>query len=344
MVHTLHCTDLFRPHEDPDDHFDLACQFALAGLGRHKLEGVVIDYPPQHDAESDPDVEAVAQLNYITGLDVPVSVGAKPGDKNAAGVSALLKALAKAPDRLCIHIVGSCRDIALAIESDPGLFAEKCAGIYLNAGSGRDEGLLEYNVALDPQAYARVFDAPCPVYWMPCFYSVPDFANGGVMRVGKHGTYYRFTMGDALHHIDGRLQNYFLNMLERSTDTRWLKSIERDVDAEALRRFSAQPRNMWCTAGFLHAVGLSVARDGSIIPLGEAPDREVFGFLPVRISCSDTGRLKWQECPSGDRFIFTVNDIDRYQPAMTAALVWLLCHTGKGADAQCGKSESQGTG
>ena len=29
MITTIHETDLFRPHGDPDDHFDLACQFAL---------------------------------------------------------------------------------------------------------------------------------------------------------------------------------------------------------------------------------------------------------------------------------------------------------------------------
>lgn len=29
-VPLIHQTDLFRPHFDPDDHWDLACVFALA--------------------------------------------------------------------------------------------------------------------------------------------------------------------------------------------------------------------------------------------------------------------------------------------------------------------------
>jgi len=29
----LHVTDLFRPHIDPDDHWDLACVYALACRG-----------------------------------------------------------------------------------------------------------------------------------------------------------------------------------------------------------------------------------------------------------------------------------------------------------------------
>ena len=72
-VAVIHVTDLFRPFADPDDHWDLACTYALARQGHVELLGVMIDYPPQ-DAY-DPDVQAIAQLNYLTGLSVPVVVG-----------------------------------------------------------------------------------------------------------------------------------------------------------------------------------------------------------------------------------------------------------------------------
>jgi len=29
----IHCTDLFHPHGDPDDHFDQACVFSLGYQG-----------------------------------------------------------------------------------------------------------------------------------------------------------------------------------------------------------------------------------------------------------------------------------------------------------------------
>ena len=32
-IAVLHETDLFRPHGDPDDHWDLACEYALAKVG-----------------------------------------------------------------------------------------------------------------------------------------------------------------------------------------------------------------------------------------------------------------------------------------------------------------------
>lgn len=41
-IPVFHETDLFRPHEDPDDHWDLACQFALAKRGLIDLQGVLI--------------------------------------------------------------------------------------------------------------------------------------------------------------------------------------------------------------------------------------------------------------------------------------------------------------
>jgi hypothetical protein len=45
-VPLIHVTDLFHPHGDPDDHFDLASVYALALQGRFDLRGIVIDYPP----------------------------------------------------------------------------------------------------------------------------------------------------------------------------------------------------------------------------------------------------------------------------------------------------------
>ncbi|HPP53970.1 MAG TPA: hypothetical protein PK777_13540, partial [Thermoguttaceae bacterium] len=56
----IHITDLYRPPGDPDDHFDLACAFALAKQGYIELVAVVIE-APKADFAGDPDVMAVAQ-------------------------------------------------------------------------------------------------------------------------------------------------------------------------------------------------------------------------------------------------------------------------------------------
>ncbi len=45
-VPMLHVSDLFRPHDDPDDHWDLACVYSLAWQRSAELRGILIDFPP----------------------------------------------------------------------------------------------------------------------------------------------------------------------------------------------------------------------------------------------------------------------------------------------------------
>src|SRR5690349_1394700 len=105
----LHQTDLFRPYNDPDDHWDLACAFAIAKVGLCPLSGVLIDFPPGPPVlnhRSNPDLGAVAQLSYLSGIHVPVAVGdpnyfsLRGGDcLNAAptGVEFVLRTLRESP-------------------------------------------------------------------------------------------------------------------------------------------------------------------------------------------------------------------------------------------------------
>jgi len=333
----LHQTDLFRPHEDPDDHWDLACVYALAVRGAIDLAGILIDHPPRGGPREygDPDIGAVAQLNHLTGLQVPCVVGSSipvrfRGDSqedaprtDRGGVAFVLRALREAARPLAINVVGSCRDIALAINAAPALFADKCAAIYLNAGNGDPDpapgATLEYNVALNPAAYGALFAAPCPVYWMPCFAGV-----AGDYTVGEFGTWYRFRQGDVLTHLSSPLRRYFASMLTRACDAAWLRHLE-EADGEALSARLDEGRNMWCTAGFLHAAGYAVARDGSIAPRGDIGDAGVFAFEPITVTCDERGVTRWFHSNGADkRFIFHVVDTNAYPVAMTRALETLL--------------------
>jgi len=326
-VPLIHQTDLFRPHMDPDDHFDLACVFGLAAMGRTRLLGILCDAPPPGHA-GDPDIAAVAMLNHLTGLSVPIVVGASqkyagPVNELPAtelrGVSRLLDALRGSPEPAFITVVGSCRDVALALRRDPRLFARKCRGIYLNAGTGtpdpRPTDQLEYNVALDPASYATVFGAPCPLYWMPCFERLgPDEPDA--FAVHTHGTFYRFAMREVLAAVAPPMQRFFLSMLEHESGSVWLRSIHQPVDPAALVKWGALSRSMWCTAGFLHLAGLA---EGS----------ETYRFAPIRVECGQDGRTRWQ--PGGakpSRYKFEVTDRERYARSMTAALRSLIGRIG----------------
>ena len=316
----FHETDLFRPHNDPDDHYDLVCQFALAKAGLTDLHGVLLDYPPSQ-AYGDPDISAVMQLCEMTGLSVPMGIG-QNGDSlsHGSGLTLLKHVLEKAERPVSLFIVGSSRDISEAGKLWPSLFREKVGAIYLNAGSGTDTPRLEYNVWLDPASFAGIFMLPCPIYWMPCFDSM-EREN----TVGRHGTYWHFQQKRLFESLPARLLNYFLSMLSRQQDTGWLSSLDKQNDPLLRDHFGEEWRNMWCTAGFLHAAGLSVTRSGDLVPLGESPSDEVFSFQPVSVSCDQDGHARWREADESEtRFLFTVEDTAVYQEAMTRALIRLL--------------------
>ncbi|MHC4425243.1 MAG: hypothetical protein ACYSYV_04000 [Planctomycetota bacterium] len=334
----LHATDLFRPHVDPDDHWDLACVYALAYRGDIDLKGVLIDYPPRDRKGHNPDIMAVAQMNLISGISVPVTVGSSFPMKSRNdvqphvsltdrhGVQMVLDVLKKSPQPVVISILGSSRDVAIAGKKDPNLFAAKCAGIYLNAGTGSpDKNLaskLEYNVTLDKSSYAAIFDLPCPVYWMPCFEEI-ESPRERIVR--EYGTHYEFRQDEILPHLPDMVQNYFAYMFGRYTDHNWLYYMKGEKDEALLKRFGSRYRHMWCTGGFLHAAGYTVSRDGKIILPDQVSELPVFTFDPIKAKCDDSGVIEWtHDGSSGNRFIFHVQDRDNYQLAMTKAMKSLL--------------------
>jgi hypothetical protein len=340
----VHQTDLFRPHVDPDDHFDLACVYALAQRGAIQLRGVLCDFPPPGHA-GDPDIAALAMLNHLTGLGVPLVVGmpqrpssrkdkmesVPPGDLGA--LEWLLHNLRVSTEPVAISVVGSCRDVALAVRREPDLFAKKCRAIYLNAGTGTPDpqpgDQLEYNVGLDPSSYASIFDGPCPIYWLPCFERL-SAAQPDPQRVRRHGTFYQFTMNEVLPQLSAPLQRFFLSMLDREPATRWLESLRAPVDPEKLTAWGKQPRNMWCTAGFCHLAGSTVAADGSLVSLANDGPGEVCRFVPVQVECADDGRTHWHPGQSAaPRFKFEVTDPDHYASAMTKAWLELVRPLGR---------------
>lgn len=339
-IPTILQTDLYHFHADPDDHWDLATEFALAYISLIDLKGVLIDYPPDKIAyfpfSEDPAIQAVNQMNYITGLAVPMGVGASEDQisglslkegSNISGINMVLKILRESDEPVAIHIVGSCRDIAIAGNMEPELFRNKCKGIYLNAGSGINRGMLDHNVNLNPLAYSAMFRLPCPVYWLPCFNDMNAF-----FTIGVNGTFYKFMQGDVIPYLSDKVQKFFAYALGRIEDHRWLKYLISEKDQELIDKICGQPRNMWCTAGFLHGAGKTVTTEGEIISLDTAESNTVFSFEPITVHCGEDGITSWQYADNEDksreneppRYIFKVNDTNKYEEAMTKALKTLL--------------------
>jgi hypothetical protein len=344
----VHTTDLFRPHDDPDDHWDLACLYALAKQGYLDLRAVIIDSPPA-GKRGDPDVMAVAQMNYLTGKNVPLLIGpatsavgvsaarlASP--QNGAGSRELLEILRRSAEPVAISIGGSSECVALALQLEPALFATKCAGIYLNAGFGAPSPVggagLEANVNAHPASYAALFKSPCPLYWMPCFEGAwKDF------RMSEWGTYFRIRQGDVLPRLSEPLQNYFAmvardgvpaadNAAGPTVSPNWLRYLLGPKDETISAKLRASGRNMWCTAGLLQAAGLSVTLDGKIVPQGSVPD-PAFEMIPIKVDCSPEGITHWtKDDAAKNRFVIHVRDVPAYGTAMAAALKSLLVSMG----------------
>ena len=175
------CTDLYHPHNDPDDHWDLATAYALAKMGKVDLQAVVIDYPPLN---GDPAIVSVAQMNFITGKSVPVAVGSQtklpsstemPELDNAGhqdGANLIIKILEESIEPVTIVITGSSRDVAMAGLRVPELFEQKCHAIYLNAGMGttdHDKGAnQDYNTLLDVEGFKTIFHLTFSLFWLTC--------------------------------------------------------------------------------------------------------------------------------------------------------------------------------
>ncbi len=289
-------------------------------------------------------------MNRISGLAVPVLTGSarripledagRPENRDdVGGARALIGILRASPSPAVISVLGSCRDVALAGRLEPRLFADKCAAVYLNAGSGTPDpnlaGILEYNVGLDPVSYGAIFDLPCPVYWLPCFEVAPA-GDGKPWRTAAHGSFYGFVQKDVLSRLSPRVQNYFASMFRQGDSERgrvsvedalrpdWLRRLEGLPDEALLARQGDRVRNMWCTAGFLHAAGMSVTRERRIAPAGRNP-APVFAFEPVAVRCDAAGVTTWRPAAEAkSRFKLRVLDVERYPKAMTAAMGSLL--------------------
>ena len=327
----IHATDLYHVHNDPDDHWDLSTIYALGYSGDVDLLGILFDYPTRPGL-GDPDVMGVAQMNYYTGLVVPSVVGtphtmttrddiqSQATSIELQGVNWLLETLRKSASPVVVNIVGAATNVAVALKKDPSLFKNKCKAIYLNAGSANStiDKKLEYNVQLNPLAYASIFDAPCPVYWMPCM------TKTNIMEVGEYGSYYSFIQNEILPALPVKLQNFFLFMFGQKKSHEWFTYLNGKPEQELLTQCNSTLRRMWCTAGFIHAAGNKVTSKGEIVPLNS--EREsVFSFLPVKTSCNDLGYVDWKhDTASRNRYIFHVDNLDNYSRAMTIAMKQLL--------------------
>jgi hypothetical protein len=354
-IPVIHVTDCFRPHRDPDDHWDLATVYALAYLGYIDLKGVVLDAPWKWKAKSTPDVMAVAQMNRITGLSVPAIAGTpeplkhrkdlqKDLPREAHGAARFIqRVLRNSEQPVVINFTGTSTDVALAALKEPDLFASKSPRVYINSGiAAREESEkgVSHNIAIDPAAYAAIFDMACPLYWAPCSggfvegevrlqREYPEFWRKApdieVRPIQKHSSWYRFKQDEVLPHLSPRVQNFFAYMFEFASGPDWLQYIEGQVKTETINNAASKFRNMWSTAAILHGAGLTVSKEGEIISAESSGSNALYTFDSIDVTCDDRGVTSWKPSPeSQSKFILNIRDTSVYVDSMIKALKSLL--------------------
>lgn len=338
-VPVIYCTDLFHPHQDPDDHFDLAAIFSMDEI---ELLAVVLDDGPRQKKE--PGRVAVEQMMAITGRNVDVAIGLAPsvdGSSGAtrspagefqAGVELITATLRKSDRPVVVVCVGSLRDIAATFRREPELCRTRIDRLYVfigDAHSADDFAFREYNVQLDVDAYRCILRSRLPVYWVPCF-------DGGLWKNGGRASYWRASHRDLIADVDDRVKQYFIYALLKKREAP-LSFLDEPVNAAEWEQVLQLERNLWCCAVFLHIAGGGYVRKGGkwrSVPRPQAEQSVTtpgpFAFERVWVDVDPSGMILY---PGRDRGRavkrFRVKDREAYPRAMTELTAQMLSSLGR---------------
>ena len=320
-------SDLYYPAQDIGDNVDLVTPFALEQLD---LKAIILDITRSHLIEDgilrDPGFIPVRQLNYLFEKDVPCAAApydqlSSPDDKkeNAPafqqkGIELLLNTLDSSNRPVHIVSTGSLRPIAIALNRRPDLFrSDKIAAIHICAGSS-SENYLEWNIALDTLAAARVLRSGATIYLYPCATAEGPFDKG------EYNSFWALDdLGWILSMDDNHIRNYLAyNILRKNNRPDFLSYLDKDLSEEdilALQAFrsdrfygSGGAHYVWETAVWMQVASLVlVERDGvgmivrkDNVLSGDKVFQE--GMIPVLLDVKDNGLFHFKQC-EGDSSI-----------------------------------------
>ena len=329
----IYCTDLFHPHDDPDDHFDLAVMYALPGI---ELKGIVLDQGAAQRPR--PGTVPVSQLNSLTRRRIPAAIGlATPlkspqdtgvgqAEESQAGVRMILEELERARRPVALVTVGSVRDVTAAFNRRPDLMRRRVSRVLCFIGEATRPDFREWNVQLDPAAFVGLLRSGLRVDWVPCF-------DGGLWANDGRASFWKAYQGDLLRRAPAELQQYFLYALGKKTGDP-IDFLRQPVNAEERERWFAESRNLWCAAVFQTLANRVVTFDPVKGPgtsrwnasgTGQPPRGALFDFERMRISVGEDAVVRPGE-GAGSVTVrrFRVLDRSHYAQGMTVATAQLL--------------------
>jgi len=344
MLKLIDITDLYHPHQDVGDNFDLIMPYALPDVD---LLLVLLDCtgkfrePYAHHSEwpdpygpREPGIIPVTQLNYIFNRNVPFGISPlepmrTPADKmldipgyQNQGVDMLLKTLEESDTPVDISVFGSLRSLAVAYNRNPQLLLQKVRMVHVSAGSPSPD-YLEWNVLLDPNAFACILRSELPLTLYPCL------AGKGAFTPSEFCTYWELKDLGFIKKMDKRLQQYLCYAFNKTLRHDFLRAMDEEPNIAELDNFCGKQHNVWETAIWLEMTGRKLVEraDGGFRILledeVEATDK-IFktDVLPCKFTVHDTGACEFIVCPGKEtnKFVYKIDDPHGQEKALNEAL------------------------
>lgn len=333
-VPVIYCTDLFHPHDDPDDHFDIACLYAIEEV---EIKAIVLDQGQKQKKK--PGSIPISQLNHITGRNVPHALGLSDklqsaGDKGLwqakeyqEGVELILSTLKNSKEPVTIIAIGSLRDVAAGYNRSPNLFKAKVNRLFIFIGEASKKGHVEYNVGLDKNAYIRIMNSGLPVYWIPCF-------DGGVWQNHGRASYWKASHQDLLGRVSDKVMKYFIYALLRKNEKDPIRYLEHEVNKDDKKKVLSMNRNLWCAAIFAHIAGRRFIRNENefiSISMNALYNKEQnirpFKFDEVSVFIDEQANVSYEQTGRANKIRqFRILTPDIYAEVMTSVTAQLLFH------------------
>jgi len=275
-------TDLYHPHQDFGDNFDLVLPYALSD--EIDLRAVVLDCtqrfreayadhpdPQYRDAHGprEPGFIPVHQLNYLFDRTVPAGVGPftplkSPDDAaegtsrfQSGGIELILRTLREATEPVDIAVFSSCRAVAAAFNREPQLFRERVERLHLSVG-GAPHGYWEWNVMLDPHAFVCLLRSGLPINLFPCATQMGPFDRG------QQNTFWSLPDLHWMAALNPGLRRYLVYGLQRLNRVDYFGAMEHDwpgiESPESYLGLHGMHHNVWETAVWMEITGRKLVR------------------------------------------------------------------------------------
>ncbi len=336
----IHITDLYHPPQDPDDSLDLA---TIMAFEEFDLKGVIFDItqrfldpaPEGWDIPREPGYVPVAQMAWMTGKHIPSVVGPhqplksrldtaedQPKQQQAA-FGLLFELLENAPDPVVVTLTGSARVLAAAWNRNPLLLQEKISAVILNAGyTGGTK--VEWNVMLDPHAYARLFETDLPIHWYPCATEQSAFNPAH-----ERGVYWKATHSELFKDLPMPLRGWLAYAFLNSSRGDIIRAMHEMGSGAAWDTLLQGERHMWVTASLALTAGRMLAKTPEgwrFLTERDASGLEIWPMRldPIRARIEEETHVKWEVDLNGPFKLFHRKPDASFGTAMTQATNALL--------------------